>query len=73
MIVVEHLFRICNFKGVNFGKLYEEIKNAKNGSVYIMHACAHNPTGCDLTIEQWKELKDLFLQKQHVCFLDMAY
>lgn len=51
----------ASIKGVNFGKLYDEIKNAKNGSVYIMHACAHNPTGCDLTIEQWKELKDLFL------------
>jgi aspartate/tyrosine/aromatic aminotransferase len=38
-----------------------------------MHACAHNPTGSDLSVDQWKVIRDIFLEKNHVCFLDMAY
>ncbi|EAR96540.1 class I/II aminotransferase (macronuclear) [Tetrahymena thermophila SB210] len=60
-------------KSVNFSKLLDEAKTFKNGSVFILHACAHNPTGCDLSINQWKELRDVFLKKNHIAFMDMAY
>ncbi len=48
-------------------------QNAPNGSVFLLHACAHNPTGVDPTPEQWKTLSKLFLEKNHFAFFDNAY
>lgn len=60
-------------KGLNFAGLKEDLNAAAEGSVVILHACAHNPTGVDLEKEQWNELKSLFHQKKHIAFFDMAY
>jgi aspartate aminotransferase len=46
---------------------------AKDGSVFMFHACAHNPTGVDPTIEQWKEISALCKAKGHSVFMDSAY
>lgn len=50
-----------------------DIENAPNGSVFLMHACAHNPTGCDPSKEEWDELSKLFKRKEHIVFFDSAY
>jgi len=59
--------------GLDFAGMCEDIKNAKDGSVFMLHACAHNPTGVDPTLEQWKELSALMKKKNHVVFFDSAY
>ena len=41
---------------LNFAGAMEDIKNIPEGSVILLHACAHNPTGVDPTPEQWKEM-----------------
>ena len=41
---------------VDFAGLVEDVRAAPKGSVFLWHACAHNPTGIDLTMEQWREL-----------------
>jgi aspartate aminotransferase len=52
----------------------EDITNkAPNGSIILLHACAHNPTGCDPTIEQWKQIISVISSKQHIAFFDAAY
>lgn len=33
--------------------MIEDLENAPDGSVILLHACAHNPTGCDPTQQQW--------------------
>ena len=43
-------------RGVDFDGLVRDIRNAEDGSMFMMHACAHNPTGCDPTRAQWDEL-----------------
>jgi aspartate aminotransferase, mitochondrial len=50
-----------------------DIQNAPNRSIILLHACAHNPTGCDPTIEQWKEIINMIQQKEHIAFFDSAY
>lgn len=42
-------------------------------SIILLHACAHNPTGVDPTIEQWKELSQLIKKRNLFPFIDMAY
>ncbi|CAJ1956429.1 unnamed protein product [Cylindrotheca closterium] len=53
--------------------MLKDLNRAKDGSIFLLHACAHNPTGCDPSLEQWKEVIDVVRQKHHVCFFDSAY
>lgn len=58
---------------LNLDGMLEDLESAPEGSVLLMHACAHNPTGCDPTDEQWSQLIDLIKRKQHLVFFDSAY
>lgn len=49
------------------------LQSAEPGSLVILHACAHNPTGSDLTREQWKEIGSLVKEKQLFPLFDAAY
>lgn len=60
-------------RGVDFEGLVNDVKNAEDGSFFMLHACAHNPTGCDPTPEQWDILSKLMLEKNHLVFFDCAY
>ncbi|KAG9153903.1 hypothetical protein Leryth_006007 [Lithospermum erythrorhizon] len=60
-------------RGLDYNGFMEDIKNAPNGSFFLLHACAHNPTGVDPTEEQWREISHQFKVKGHFAFFDMAY
>lgn len=49
------------------------MQSAPNGSVFILHTCAHNPTGVDPTIQQWEAILDVIQAKGHLPFFDTAY
>ncbi|KAG9119003.1 Aspartate aminotransferase, cytoplasmic [Ceratobasidium sp. 392] len=59
--------------GLDFTGLIDALKAAPVRSVFLLHACAHNPTGVDPTEEQWKEIADVVLEKGHYAFFDSAY
>lgn len=59
--------------GLNFDGMCEDLRTAENGSLVLLHACAHNPTGIDPTKEQWKQLSVLMKEKKHVVLFDSAY
>jgi aspartate aminotransferase, cytoplasmic len=59
--------------GLNFDGLVATLENAPERSVFLLHACAHNPTGVDPTIEQWNFIADTILKKKHYAFFDAAY
>lgn len=50
-----------------------DLQNLPDGSIVVLHACCHNPTGVDLTAEDWKKVLEVVKAKGHVPFLDMAY
>ncbi|GMI93070.1 aspartate aminotransferase 1 [Hibiscus trionum] len=60
-------------KSLNFAALMDDVKNAPDGSFFLLHPCAHNPTGVDPTEEQWREISSLFKVKNHFPFFDVAY
>lgn len=60
-------------KGLDFAAMMDDIKNAPNGSFFLLHACAHNPTGVDPSEDQWREISHEFKIKNHFPFFDMAY
>ena len=59
--------------GLDFEGLIADIKAAPKQSVFLLHACAHNPTGVDPTPEQWKEISSAIKEGNHYPFFDMAY
>ncbi|KAJ5556307.1 hypothetical protein N7513_002159 [Penicillium frequentans] len=60
-------------KGLDFDGMMQSIKNAPNGSVILLHACAHNPTGVDPTQDQWREIAAAMRERSHFPFFDTAY
>lgn len=60
-------------KDVNFEGMMQELSDAAPGSIVLLHACAHNPTGCDPTNAQWEELATLIEVKKLYPFFDIAY
>lgn len=59
--------------GLDFAGMVQDLSSAPSGSVILLHACAHNPTGVDPKPEQWQELSLLFKKKNLFPFFDMAY
>lgn len=60
-------------QGISFENMIEVIRGLPKKSCILLHACCHNPTGCDLSIEQWKEVAKILQQKEIFPFFDMAY
>ncbi|KAI8867351.1 mitochondrial aspartate aminotransferase-like protein [Ramicandelaber brevisporus] len=59
--------------GLDLNGMLEDIKHMPEGSVVLLHACAHNPTGVDPTFEQWDKISHAIKAKGHFVFFDMAY
>ncbi|KAK6435799.1 aspartate transaminase aat1 [Oleoguttula sp. CCFEE 5521] len=59
--------------GLDFDGMLADIKAMPKGSMVLLHACAHNPTGIDPTEEQWKAISDAMKEGGHFPFFDMAY
>jgi aromatic-amino-acid transaminase len=60
-------------KGINFDGMLAGLKAAAAGTVVVLHACCHNPTGYDITPEQWGQVVQAVKAAKLVPFLDMAY
>ena len=60
-------------RGVAFDAMLGALNAAPAGSVVVLHACCHNPTGYDLTPEQWRQVVAAAKARGLVPFLDMAY
>lgn len=62
-----------NTCGLDFAGAMEDIANIPQGSIIMLHACAHNPTGVDPSPEQWKEMSAVIKARGLLPFFDMAY
>ncbi|VAH64142.1 unnamed protein product [Triticum turgidum subsp. durum] len=59
-------------RGLDFQGLLEDISSAPSGAIVLLHACAHNPTGVDPTLEQWEQIRQLMRSKALLPFFDSA-
>jgi aspartate aminotransferase len=60
-------------KGFDLVGMLEDLDKADNESIIVFHVCAHNPTGCDPTIEEWKQILEVVKRKNHFAAFDSAY
>jgi len=60
-------------KGVDFEGMLSTLNASPAGTIVVLHACCHNPTGYDITAEQWDRVVEADKSRELVAFLDMAY
>lgn len=59
--------------GVRFNDLLATLKTLPARSIVLLHPCCHNPTGADLTNEQWDAVIEILKARELIPFLDIAY
>lgn len=59
--------------GINFDGMIAELQKMPAGSIAVLHACCHNPTGVDLSAQQWEKIIEVVKARNLVPFLDIAY
>lgn len=60
-------------KGLDLEGMLNCFKDAPERSILLLHPCAHNPTGVDPTLNQWKQIASVVRDKGHIVFFDSAY
>jgi len=60
-------------RGINFSGLLNVLESIPKGSIVVLHACCHNPTGADLSNDEWIQVIDVVNQRGLIPLLDMAY
>ncbi|ODV64924.1 PLP-dependent transferase [Hyphopichia burtonii NRRL Y-1933] len=58
---------------LDYENLKKSIESTPNGSIVLLHACCHNPTGMDLSNEEWDEVLQIITKKNLFPLVDMAY
>jgi aspartate/tyrosine/aromatic aminotransferase len=59
--------------GVDVARCLADLRRAPAGSVVLLHATAHNPTGCDLSLEEWADVLRVVRERGLQCLFDSAY
>jgi aromatic-amino-acid transaminase len=72
-VVENYAYYDAATRGVNFAGMKQDLNGMAPGSVVVLHACCHNPTGADLSDAQWGEVVGICKERGLVPFLDMAY
>ncbi|CAD2251230.1 aromatic amino acid transaminase [Xanthomonas arboricola pv. juglandis] len=71
--VVDYTYFDAASHGLNFDGMLADLAKLEPGTVVLLHACCHNPTGADLSKEQWKQVAGLLKERNLFPFVDIAY
>lgn len=73
MSMAEYRYFDTETRGVDFAGLMEDLAQVKSGDAVLLHGCCHNPTGANLSADQWAEVAKLLTAKGAIPFIDLAY
>ncbi len=71
--VVNYPYYDAKTQGIDFAAMLDFLGKLPARSIVVLHACCHNPTGADLSAEQWKQVVEVVAARGLIPFLDMAY
>lgn len=60
-------------RDVDFDGMIADLKSVGSGDVVLLHGCCHNPTGANLTMDQWRDVAQVLLDKGAIPLIDIAY
>ena len=58
---------------IDFAAMLANLEQVPSGDVVLLHGCCHNPTGADISSEEWDQVIDVLQQRQLIPFIDIAY
>ena len=71
--MVPHPYYDRDSHSIGFDEMMERLGHAEAGDLVLLHGCCHNPTGADLSLDQWREVAVLVARRGLVPFVDLAY
>ena len=71
--VVKHSYYDEKNNCLDFENMYKDVNNLKSGDALLLHGCCHNPTGADLSIDQWSQIASLCKKNCILPFVDLVY
>jgi aromatic-amino-acid transaminase len=60
-------------RGVNFAGMKASLASQPANTIVVLHACCHNPTGADMSADEWTQVVEVVRERNLVAFIDMAY
>lgn len=73
LAIVEYPYYAPGERRVRFDEMMRSLGDARAGDVVLLHGCCHNPTGADLSVEQWTQVTRLVSDRGLLPFVDIAY
>jgi aspartate/tyrosine/aromatic aminotransferase len=73
MVVEAYPYYDIHTQTLEFDRMVQYLRNLTPGTAVVLHACCHNPTGADLSMDQWKILLKIFKENGLLPFFDFAY
>jgi aspartate/tyrosine/aromatic aminotransferase len=58
---------------IKIDEMLAALREAPAGDVVLLHACCHNPSGLDPSVEEWRAITDVLIERQLLPFIDSAY
>jgi len=58
---------------IQIDAMLETLRAVPKGDLVLFHACCHNPSGLDPSVEQWRAITEILLERELVPFIDLAY
>ncbi|MCJ2064976.1 aspartate/tyrosine/aromatic aminotransferase [Methylobacterium sp. J-088] len=71
--VVDYPYFSAETGGADYPAMKAYLQDMAKGSIVVLHACCHNPTGADLSLDEWRDLVPLMAERGLIPFLDIAY
>jgi aromatic-amino-acid transaminase len=71
--IIDYRYYDATTHGLDFAGMLEDLGRLEPGTVVLLHACCHNPTGVDLDAGQWQQVVDLVKARDLLPFVDIAY
>ncbi|KAF2230130.1 aspartate aminotransferase [Viridothelium virens] len=73
LAIKEYPYFSSKTKMMDFDGMISVLGSAPPGSIILLHACAHNPTGVDPTHDQWGKIAKIIRANRLFPFFDCAY
>ncbi len=71
--IAEYPYYDYNTHSVRFDEMLACLSKIPSGDVVLLHGCCHNPSGADLSQDQWLQIRDVALKQGFTVFIDLAY
>ena len=73
MPMAEYRYFDAATRGIDFAGLMDDLRKVRAGDAVLLHGCCHNPTGANLSMDQWRQVVALLAKIGAVPFVDLAY